>query len=114
MEIIPPADQTCISPFTNFVININAVTRAHRDHGDLEGCIVITIGPHEGGCLCLHEPRLVIETQNGDVVVFLSHRLTHYNLHYRGKRASIVIHSDRTGVAFHRSGNGWDGNIHYR
>jgi hypothetical protein len=99
-------------PFTGFVINLNVMTKAHRDHKDLKGCIVLVVGDFEGGELVLHEPGLVLELRSGDVVIFPSSKITHFNLHFRGRRASVVLHSDVEGNGYQKDFNGWDGNVH--
>jgi hypothetical protein len=66
------------------VININVYTKAHRDSGDRHLCLVIPIGHFEGGGLCLLENGLVLELRNGDIAIFRSSEVTHFNLDYRG------------------------------
>ena len=41
------------------------------------------------------ELGLVFELSQGDVILFRSDILTHYNLEYTGTRGSLVVHSDR-------------------
>ena len=77
------------------VINLNAATLAHRDCKDQGLCVVIAIGDFQGGELCLYEPGLVVPLRPGDIIVFPSTRITHFNIHYSGCRASIVLHTDR-------------------
>lgn len=110
IDIVPLNDISPVWPFQSFVLNLNCATLLHKDGGDLEGCIVLVLGSHEGGELCVYEPRLVLEMKHGDFCVFASHRYSHFNLHYKGVRASIVIHSDKSGVGYQRDGNGWDKN----
>ena len=33
--------------------------------------------------------------ETGEVVIFKSAEINHFNLHYNGKRASLVFHTDR-------------------
>ena len=91
------------------MININATTLVHKDSGDSGGCIILTIGDHRGGGeIGSYEPKLVFETRNGDFTVFHSNFYSHYNLHYVGKRASIIIHGDKRTVADqNNSCGGW-------
>jgi hypothetical protein len=114
IDITPLHDSSPVAPFRSFVLNLNCSTLFHKDQGDLEGCIVLVLLPHEGGELCFYEPRLVLEMKHGDFVVFRSQDYSHFNLHYKGFRASIVIHSDKTGVAYQQDGNGWEKNQHVR
>jgi hypothetical protein len=97
-------------PFSGFVLNLNACTEAHRDRKDLKACMVLGIGEHDGGDLVLHEPGLVVPIHNGEMVLFFSHRITHFNLHFIGKRASIVLHSDSSGTDWVDDCNGWQDN----
>ena len=92
------------------MINMNVATRVHRDEGDLSLCFILEISDCKGGELCLMEPGLVIELRNGDGVAFCSNKITHFNLDFKGKRASLVFHSDRAGLAWCKDGNGWKGN----
>jgi len=110
VELLPSNDFSPVFPFGGLVINMNVATRAHRDTEDLSLCFILEISDCEGGELCLMEPGLVIELRNGDGVAFCSNKITHFNLDYKGKRASFVFHSDRAGLAWCKDGNGWKGN----
>ncbi|KAH9912434.1 uncharacterized protein B0H18DRAFT_853002, partial [Fomitopsis serialis] len=80
--ILPGNNVSAVSPFAALVVNLNVVTRAHRDRQDDGVCLVLPIGEFEGGELCLVEAGLVIPLRNGDFAVFPSCKLTHFNLHY--------------------------------
>ena len=110
IDITPLHDQSLASPFPCFVLNFNVATLLHKDQGDHCGCIVLVLGDHTGGELCLVEPRLVLQLRHGDWVVFRSQDISHFNLLYHGRRASLVMHSDKSGFAYQKDGNGWDGN----
>lgn len=110
IDINPLNDVSPVAPFHSFVLNLNCTTLIHKDKGDLDGCIVLVLLPHEGGELCLYKPRLVLDAKHGDFIVFASQSYSHFNLHYKGFRASLVIHSDKSGVAYQKDGNGWDHN----
>ncbi|THU87829.1 hypothetical protein K435DRAFT_681018 [Dendrothele bispora CBS 962.96] len=110
VDIYPLNDTNPVHPFSSFIINLNVKTQAHRDGGDKNGCIVLVLGDHIGGGVCLHEAKLVVEASHGDCLTFRSRDLTHFNLSYSGIRASIVIHSDRAGAAYQKNGFGWDSN----
>ena len=94
-------------PFGGFVLNINVATQAHRDPKDLGLCLVLTIGQYSGGELCLYEPGLVMRLRDGDMVLFCSGGITHFNLHYEGTRASLVLHSDYAGKGWAENRNHW-------
>jgi hypothetical protein len=107
-DVLPNNDIPLAYPFNGFVVNLNVVTRAHRDPLDLGNiCLVVALGTFTGGGLCLLEPGLVIELRSGDAVAFDSVGTTHFNLHARGTRASIVFHSDRAGEQWREDRNGW-------
>ncbi|KAJ3963517.1 hypothetical protein EV361DRAFT_874803, partial [Lentinula raphanica] len=90
VDIMPLHDFTPVRPFTGLVININSVTAAHKDRGDLGGCLVISLGSYEGGEMCLFQPRLAVETRNGDIVSFKSQDYIHFNLHYQVLSTSLL------------------------
>ena len=94
-EFTPGGQSHPQHPFTGMVVNINAYSRGHRDQGDFLACLVLPIGDFEGGELCLYEPGLILPLKNGDIIVFLSAKTTHFNLPYTGSQASIVLHSDK-------------------
>jgi hypothetical protein len=51
--------ETPAYPVSGFVLNLNVVTKAHRDTQDLKACAVLVIGDHKGGELCFYEPGLI-------------------------------------------------------
>jgi hypothetical protein len=110
INITPLNNVSPVWPFQSFVLNLNCATLFHKDQGDQEGCIVLVLLPHEGGELCLYKPRIVLELKHGDFSVFHSQHYSHFNLNYKGLRASIIIHSDKRGKAYQEDGNGWDKN----
>lgn len=103
---------TPVHPFSGFVVNFNVVTMAHWDAQDLTACAIIVLGAHEGNELCLHKPGLVFSLQEGDLIVFFSGRITHFNLHFKGLRASLVLHSNRVGKEWAENQMGWAKNGH--
>jgi hypothetical protein len=54
--------------------------------------------------------RLVLYLTQGDIAIFRSDDITHLNLHYQGKWASIVLHSDKEMRQWLRDRNGWADN----
>lgn len=60
------------------------------------------------------EPGLVLDLKNGDVVIFTSKDISHFNLHFTGKRASLVFHSDKCFKAWVKNANGWLHNVCFR
>lgn len=89
------------------MINLNVTTSFHRDPQDQDICMVLVISDCQGGELCLYEPGLVVELRCGDMIIFKSVNISHFNLHFKGKRASFVFHSDRAGGAWAKDRNGW-------
>lgn len=95
-EFLPLHDEAPARPFTSMVVNLCACTKGHRDKGDKTWCTTFTIGKCEGGEICLHEAGLVLDSRPGDMIVFQSQKETHFNLHMKGIRSTVVLHSDRT------------------
>lgn len=113
-SILPDSNASPVHPFVGLVVNLNVITTAHRDSKDDTVCLVLALGDFEEGELCLYEPGLVIPLQHGHFVVFPSCDITHFNLHYRGRRASIVLHTDREMSKWADSDrNGWNSNVHF-
>ena len=106
VDVLPANEFSPVCPFGGFVINLNVATRAHRDTGDLCLCLILVISDCEGGDLCLYEPGVVLELRSGDVILFKSDQLTHFNLHFKGFRSSMVFHTDRAAGAWVSSRNG--------
>jgi hypothetical protein len=108
-DVLPAGGTTPAYPFGGFVINFNVTMRIHRDGEDLKFCVVLVVTDGcEGGDLCLLEPGLRLSLQHGDVVVFRSDILSHFNLHFKGKRASVVLHTDKAGMDWVKDRNGWE------
>lgn len=113
-DSLPGNVHTIGYPFLSVVVNLNAATLAHRDRKDKGLCVVIAIGNFENGELCLYEPGLVVPLCSGDIIVFPSARITHYNTHYSGCRASIVLHTDvEIDKWTHGQRNGWQDNLYF-
>jgi hypothetical protein len=109
---ILPLNALCPSfPFSGIVVNFCVSTSGHRDGNDHRLCVVIPFGKWSGGELCLHELGLVIDLKPGDILIFPSCDITHFNLHFRGKRGSLVLHSDRQGKGWVEDFNGWQQHI---
>ena len=68
--------------------------------GDICLCSILVISDCEGGDLCLYKPGVVLELRSGDVILFKSDQLTHFNLHFKGFRSSMVFHTDRAAGAW--------------
>lgn len=113
-SILPDNSASPVRPFVGLVINLNVSTMAHRDSKDDSICLVLPIGDFVGGNLCLYEPGLVVPLRNGDIIAFPSLHLTHFNLHYNGRRASMVLHTDREMMKWREDDrNGWRTNADF-
>lgn len=110
-ELLPLNHRPRTFPFPGWVLNINVCTDGHKDTNDAEICVVIPGGPFRGGELVLHEAGLVLELVEGDILVFPSWKITHFNLHFEGSRLSIVLHSDKEVSSWNKDRNGWSGHI---
>lgn len=113
IEVLPNNASSPARPWSGVVVNANIATRAHRDKGDKRFCMVLVISDCQRGDLVLHELGLVIACRNGDASIFRSVGLTHYNLDFDGKRASLVFHNDRAGDRWAKDANGWIENIYF-
>ncbi|KAG2158724.1 uncharacterized protein EDB93DRAFT_1245956 [Suillus bovinus] len=107
VSMLPGNHSPPFAPFISLVTNINVRTKAHRDGQDRHLCLVIPIGHFQGGALCLLENGLVLELRSGDVVLFRSSEVTHFNLDYNGARVSPVFQTDREFSAWLKNQNGW-------
>ena len=112
-SILPSGGTSIVQPFLGFVINMNVVTRAHRDVKDHHLCLVMPIGDFKDGELCFFESGLVIPLSHGDIIVFASRDITHFNLHYRGRRASFVYHTDNAITDWTKFFNHWGENKYF-
>lgn len=112
VNVLPLQEQSPAHPWGGFVININVSTSAHRDVGDKGVCAVFTFRRCEGGEIVFFEAGIVLESGDGDLVIFPSADLTHFNLHFQGLRSSLVLHSDRTGDDWGLNRNKWGQHVH--
>lgn len=110
-ELLPLNRFPTTYPFPGFVLNIQCCTEGHTDNGDTTICAVIPFGDYEGGELVLHEAGLVLDIKRGDVLIFPSHLINHFNLHFKGFRGSIVMHSDKEVARWNFDRNGWNKHI---
>ena len=101
-------------PFSGFVLNLNVTTLIHRDGGDKELCVVLVLSDCVGGELCLKEPGVVLDLRLGNLVIFPSTKISHFNLHFAGKRASIVFYTDKEIERWASDQNGWRHNVYLR
>ncbi|TFK60949.1 hypothetical protein BDN72DRAFT_778787, partial [Pluteus cervinus] len=99
-------------PFLGLVLNFCVSTTAHKNTSDKLICVVIPFGDFQGGELCLYEPGLVFSLQPGEILFFPSHKITHFNLHFKGKRGSFVLSSDKAMGNFADNLNGWEDHVH--
>lgn len=112
VEALPNGDTSPVHPFSGFVLNVNVSTRIHRDWGDEDVCLVLVLSDCSGGELCLKEPGVVLKLNTGDIIIFKSAEISHFNLHYAGKRASLVFHTDRAAKSWAKDRNGWQHNMY--
>ncbi|KAI0057701.1 hypothetical protein BV25DRAFT_1811966, partial [Artomyces pyxidatus] len=112
VDHLPQAAYSPVYPFGGFVINVSACTRAYCGNKDDTICVVAAFGDWEGGELCLYEPGLVFKMRPGDILIFPSGRLTHFNLHFTGMRGSLVLSTDRSSRQWVQNRNGWGAHLH--
>jgi hypothetical protein len=111
VDVLPLNEHPTSYPFPGFVLNLQVSTEAHRDVGDTAICVVVPFGSWKDGGIVLHEPRVLIDLSPGDILIFPSYKITHFNLHFEGIRFSLVMHSDRQGQAWVEDRNGWQNHI---
>ncbi|KJA23733.1 hypothetical protein HYPSUDRAFT_120181, partial [Hypholoma sublateritium FD-334 SS-4] len=82
-RVLPAGGLAPGHPFTSIVINLNCATKIHRDNKDFGFCLVLVLSEDcQGGDLCFIEPGIRLELRSGDIVLFRSSELTHYNMHF--------------------------------
>jgi hypothetical protein len=113
MDILPSNEFSPVFPFSKLIVNVNVAMHTHCDWGDLSLCLVLEISDCEEGELCMMEPGLVLHLRSGGTVAFPFYKVMHFNLNFKGKRASLVFHSDKAGLAWCKDGNGWKGNRYF-
>ena len=68
----------------------------------------------QDGALCFQELGLVCCLQPGVPLIFRSRKLSHFNRHFLGYRASLVLHTDQGLKGWAKDMNGWMQNAYYR
>lgn len=108
-DVLPAGGFSPAYPFSGFVINFNVCTKIHRDMNDKTLCIVMAISSNdcEGGDICFLETGIRLQLLSGDMVIFPSNKISHFNLDFKGERASLVLHSDVTGDNWVVNRNNW-------
>lgn len=110
-----PSEEFCpANPFSSMVINLNICSDGHRDSMDNKICLVIPFSECEGGELAHYEQGLVIKLKSGCGLIFTSATTTHFNLHFKGKRSSMVFSSDKRAESWIKDRNGWQNNVTFR
>ena len=66
----------------------------------------------QGGDICFLESGIRLRLLCGDMVVFSSARIRHYNMPFQGEHASLVVHSDSFGDNWVKNRNNSDHNVH--
>jgi hypothetical protein len=110
-DILPLNDTPATYPFPGCVINIQVATISHLDRSDKVICIVIPFGEFEDGRIVLYELGIVVEMLEGIILGFPSYDVTHFNLHFRGVRGSIVLQEDKEVDSWIKDRNGWDSHM---
>ncbi|KAG8704761.1 hypothetical protein FRC08_002045 [Ceratobasidium sp. 394] len=83
------------APFCMTVLNVQPMTRAHRDASDQIDsiCLILALGDFEDGDLCLYSSGFWIPLPHGTFMAILSKRDLHFNLHFKGQRFLYVFTS---------------------
>ena len=77
------------------------------DGSDKAICLVIPFGEFKDGQIVLYELGVVVEMLEGILLAFPSYDVTHFNLHFRGVRGSIVLQEDKEVDSWIEDRNGW-------
>ena len=93
------------------MLNLCVATTGHRDTNDDTICVILPFGNWTGGAICLYELGLVIDMMPGDIFIFLSSDITHFNLDFKGLRCSLVLHSDKHGAKWVENYNNWQSHV---
>lgn len=111
-ELIPSSNHSAVDPWCGWVLNLNVMTRIHRDNGDVGLCAdgVITSPDYVGGDLCLAQPGLILPLLNGDFSFFTSMSTDHFNLDYKGERCSYVFQTCKEFKSWEEDRHGWKDN----
>jgi hypothetical protein len=106
-DVLPAGASSPAFSFSGFVFNLNVTTHIHRDDKDFRFCIVLVISSDdcEGGDTCFLEVEIRLNMRNGDILVFPSTVLSHFNLHFEGKRAFVVLQTDSAGLEWIKERN---------
>ncbi|KAG1781464.1 hypothetical protein EV702DRAFT_962506 [Suillus placidus] len=110
---LPGGEVSPVTLFLSLVVNLNVSTLGHCDRFDKDFCLVLPLGNFRGGALVMFEQRLVLELHSGDFAMFHSAETTHFNLQYKGKCASFVLHTDKSFDTWKDTCNGWAPNDHF-
>jgi hypothetical protein len=110
-DILPLNEKPATHPFPGCVINLQVTTEGHLDDGDDTMCVVIPFGDFEDGELVLLEAGMMVDLREGDVFMFPSFQLTHFNMFFKGVRGSVVLHCDKDASRWKLDRNGWIGHI---
>ncbi|KDQ51919.1 hypothetical protein JAAARDRAFT_139562 [Jaapia argillacea MUCL 33604] len=111
-NVLPLNTKSPVYPLSALVVNLDVTTRSHRDRKDYCICIIIPWGKHTGDHFCIYELGLMFKMNPGDVCIFCSKDLTHFNLHFHGYWGSIVLHADEELQVWEKDRNGWEANEH--
>ncbi|KAK6966850.1 hypothetical protein R3P38DRAFT_3511953, partial [Favolaschia claudopus] len=98
---LPLNERSPAYPFGGYVINLRVCTEGHQDDIDHEMCVSV------GGEIALFEEGLVFRTRQWDALIFHSRDSTHFNLHVKGTRISIVLQSNKHGKKWVENKNNW-------
>ncbi|KAF8189165.1 hypothetical protein K438DRAFT_1593487, partial [Mycena galopus ATCC 62051] len=111
-DVLPLNTSSPSYPFGGFMFNLRVATDAHKDALDNEECEIIFAGESS---ICLYELGLKLKCRMGHILIFPSCYITHFNSHFKGLRATLVLHTDREGNQWEKDAGGWDTHIvrHY-
>lgn len=113
VEILPAGAKSPLHPFGGLVVNFNVVTGAHIDGKDERFCMLFVIQEGDGAEVVFLELGVVMRMQTGHSAIFRSTDITHFNLHFKGYRSSMVFHTDRDCRSWIKDRNGWQNKAYF-
>ncbi|KAJ7136484.1 hypothetical protein C8R43DRAFT_820696, partial [Mycena crocata] len=106
-DVLPMNAASPAYPFAGFMFNLRVSTDAHKDRLDKRWCLLIYLTDCEGGAICLYELGFKLNCRTGHILIFPSCYITHFNTHFIGLRATLVLHTDLEGDKWDEDSGGW-------
>jgi len=114
VDQLPDNEHVPMAPFSSMVVNLKVSTSIHRDWKDWTNCAVLVVSDCEAGELVFFELGIVVRACHCNYMLFPSWQISHFNKHFKGKCASFVFHTDKSGKdGIEKNFNGWGDSIKF-